>query len=451
MSSRPHPVSQWLPSDPKVLDEWLANLIKKVQADPISQEKLKAIEAQHPPTENEQGAEKATFKLSSPPPPVEYRLHEPVEKLKEAILNDPKIYMFFHQMFWQQYSLPDSSGVKIPTWHLMIVLIDYIMTTAPEFNETRLVAFPINVILNWPMNTTAGFDAFLNDKVNKLFKNVLNYWADTWLNTPASCSVLTTKSPGGWFSEEAMKAMPGFVDDYECDPKLPHYGFKSWDDFFTRKFRPGRRPVASPDNDYIVTNACESAPYKLAYGVKHRDFFWIKNQRYSLNFILNMSPLAQRFDGGTVYQAYLSATSYHRWHSPVSGIIHKTELVDGSYFSQTVNIQYEPESPNILQGYLAQVAARGIIYIQADNDDIGLMCFVSIGMSEVSSNEITVKEGQRVEKGDELGMFHFGGSTHLLIFRPEVDIHFDLGQEQGLHSTNINVNAKIAEVKKPKK
>ena len=451
MSSRPHPVSQWLPSDPKVLDEWLANLIKKVQADPISQEKLKAIEAQHPPAENEQGVEKATFKLSSPPPPVEYRLHEPVEKLKEAILNDPKIYMFFHQMFWQQYSLPDSSGVKIPTWHLMIVLIDYIMTTAPEFNETRLVAFPINVILNWPMNTTAGFDAFLNDKVNKLFKNVLNYWADTWLNTPASCSVLTTKSPGGWFSEEAMKAMPGFVDDYECDPKRPHYGFKSWDDFFTRKFRPGRRPVASPDNDYIVTNACESAPYKLAYGVKHRDFFWIKNQRYSLNFILNMSPLAQRFDGGTVYQAYLSATSYHRWHSPVSGIIHKTELVDGSYFSQTVNIQYDPESPNILQGYLAQVAARGIIYIQADNEHIGLMCFVAIGMSEVSSNEITVKEGQRVEKGDELGMFHYGGSTHLLIFRSEVDIHFDLGQEQGLHSTNINVNAKIAEVKKPKK
>ena len=451
MSSRPHRFSQWLPSDPKVLDEWLANLITKVQADPICQGKLKAIEAQHCPAENEQSAKKAMFKLSTPPPRAECRLHEPVEKLKEAILNDPKINMFFHQMFWQQYSLPDSSGVKIPTWHLMIVLIDYIMTTAPEFNETRLVAFPINVILNWPMNTTAGLAAFLNDKVNKLFKNILNYWAETWLNTPASCSVLTTKSPGGWFSKEAMKAMPGFVDDYECDPKLPHYGFKSWDDFFTRKFRPGRRPVASPDNDYIVANACESAPYKLAYGVMHRDFFWIKNQRYSLSFILNMSPLAQKFYGGTVYQAYLSATSYHRWHSPVSGIIHKTELVDGSYFSQTVNIEYDPESPNILQGYLAHVAARGIIYIQADNEHIGLMCFVSIGMSEVSSNEITVKEGQRVEKGDELGMFHFGGSTYLLIFRPVVDIQFDLGQEPGLHSTNINVNAKIAEVKKPKK
>ena len=452
MSSKPYRVGQWLPSDPKVLDECLDSLIKNVLADPISRGKLQAIEAQHPPAENKQSAEKATIKLSAPPSPVEYRLHEPVKKLMEAILNDPEINIFFHQMFWQQYSVPDNSeGVKIPSWHLMIVLIDYIMTTAPEFNVTGLGCFPIHVILRRPMHTTAGFAAFLNDKVNKLFKNILNYWADTWLNTPASCSVLTTKSPGGWFSEEAMKTMPGFVDDYECDPKLPHYGFKSWDDFFTRKFRPGRRPVASPDNNDIVANACESIPYKLAYGVKHRDFLWIKNQRYSLDFILNMSAEAKKFYGGTVYQAFLRATSYHRWHSPVSGIIHKTELVDGSYYSETDNIQDDPASRNMSHCYLAHVAARGIIYIQADSDSIGLMCFVSIGLSEVSSNEITVKEGQRVEKGDELGMFHFGGSTHLLIFRPEVDIQFDLGQESGLHSTNINVNAKIAEVKKPKK
>ena len=455
MSSRPYRVCQWLPSDPdfKVLDEWLANLIKKVQADPICQGKLTTILAQHSPAENEQSAETATIESPAPPPAVEYRLHEPVEKLKEAILNDPEINMFFHQMFWQQFSLPHSSeGVNIPTWQLMIVLIDYIMTTAPEFDETGLVGFPIYLILDRLVQTTAGFAAFLNDKVNTLFKNILNYWAETWLNTPASCSVLTTKSPGGWFSEEAMKAMPGFVDDYECDPKLPYYGFKSWDDFFTRKFRPGRRPVASPDDNYIVANACESAPYKLAYGVKHRDFFWIKSQRYSLDFILNMSPLAQKFYDGTMYQACLLATNYHRWHSPVSGTIQKTELVDGSYYSRTHNIQNGTATQEMSQGYLAQVAARGIIYIQADNEHIGLMCFVSIGMSEVSTNEITVKEGQRVEKGDELGMFHFGGSTHLLIFRPEVDIHFDLaGQEPGLHSANIKVKAKIAEVKKPKK
>ena len=75
------------------------------------------------------------------------------------------------------------------------------------------------------------------------------------------------------------------------------------------------------------------------------------------------------------------------------------------------------------------------------------MCFVSIGMSEVSSNEITVEEGHKVKKGDQLGMFHFGGSTHCLIFRPEVKIEFDTrGQEPGLDTGNIPVKAKIAKV-----
>ena len=131
--------------------------------------------------------------------------------------------------------------------------------------------------------------------------------------------------------------------------------------------------------------------------------------------MLNKSDLAKKFYGGTVYQGFLSATSYHRWHSPVSGTIYKTEL-DGSYYSQTHNIQDEPTSLKMSQGYLAQVASRGIIYIMAHNPDIGLMCFVTIGMSEVSSNEITVKVGDKVKTGDQLGMFHYGGSKHCLIF-----------------------------------
>ncbi|KAL9984006.1 hypothetical protein ACROYT_G006259 [Oculina patagonica] len=448
MSSKPSRVGQWLPSDPKVLNEWLANLIKEVEANDTWKAKLKAIKDLHPPAENE---ETATGGPPKPAPPIDAKLqlHQPVEDLKNAILTDPEINMFFHQMFWQQYQLPDSSeGVKIPTWQLMIILIDYIMTTAPKYNETGLVGFPINVILNWPMNTTAGFAAFLNDKVNRLFKNILKYWGEGYLSSEASCSVLTTE-PGGWFSKEALEAMPNFVKEFKCNPEAPHYGFKSWDDFFTREFRDGIRPVASPDDDYIVANACESAPYKIAKDVQNRDFFWIKKQRYSLDFMLNMSDLAKQFHGGTVYQAFLSATSYHRWHSPVSGTIYKTEMVDGSYYSQTHNIQDDPASPNMSQGYLAQVAARGIIYIQADNPDIGLMCFVSIGMSEVSSNEITVIEKQKVKKGDQLGMFHFGGSTHCLIFRPGVKVEFDTrNQTPGLHTENIPLRAKIATVYK---
>ena len=36
--------------------------------------------------------------------------------------------------------------------------------------------------------------------------------------------------------KDAQDAMPTFVDDFICDPKLPYHGFTSWDDFFTRQF-----------------------------------------------------------------------------------------------------------------------------------------------------------------------------------------------------------------------
>ena len=56
----------------------------------------------------------------------------------------------------------------------MLALINAILTTAPAFNKTGLVGFPINAILDWPMGHGGGFAAFLNDKVNAQFKKILN-------------------------------------------------------------------------------------------------------------------------------------------------------------------------------------------------------------------------------------------------------------------------------------
>ena len=83
----------------------------------------------------------------------------------------------------------------------------------------------------------------------------------------------------------------------------------------------------------------------------------------------------------------------------------------------------------------------------ADNPDIGLIAFTSVGMGEVLSNDIRVKAGDHVKKGDEIGMFHFGGSTYCLVFQPWVKIMFDIhgdtsGTSNGLSS--ISVKSKIA-------
>jgi phosphatidylserine decarboxylase len=125
----------------------------------------------------------------------------------------------------------------------------------------------------------------------------------------------------------------------------------------------------------------------------------------------------------------------------------KAYVVDGTYFSEAISEGYDPSGPDESQGYITEMATRAFIYIEADNADIGMMCVMPVGMSEVSSCQITVFEGQHIEKGEQLGMFHFGGSTHCLIFGPQVKLEFDLhGQTPELYSNNIDVKARIATV-----
>lgn len=92
--------------------------------------------------------------------------------------------------------------------------------------------------------------------------------------------------------------------------------------------------------------------------------------------MMDNDPLAEQFVGGTIYQAFLSALSYHRWHSPVSGTVVKTRLIEGTYYSETLSEGSDPAGPNDSQGYIAEVATRALIFIEADDPAIGLMCFM---------------------------------------------------------------------------
>jgi phosphatidylserine decarboxylase len=374
-----------------------------------------------------------------------------VNDFKLLIEEDAELYMLFNEMFEQANQAATKPGYpaeadQIKDYHEMLFFLNRALTEAPEFDLTEMVGTPINDGLVGVMGTPAGAIAFLNPKVNQQLKKILSEWA-TFLSSPESRYVLTDDPTTGWLGDNALKAMPGFEENFQCDPKALYYGFNSWDDFFTRQLRKGARPVADPENDAVIANACESAPYNLATNVQLKDRFWIKEQPYSLVHMLDNDSSAKLFVGGTIYQAFLSALSYHRWHTPVSGKIVKTKIIDGSYFATDPALGFDPVGPNGSQGYLTAVAARALVLIEADNPDIGLMGLLFVGMAEVSSNEITVYEGQRVTKGDQLGMFHFGGSTYCMIFRPGVKLEFDLrGQTPGLKSTNIPVRSKLATV-----
>ncbi|MCB0069221.1 MAG: phophatidylserine decarboxylase associated domain-containing protein, partial [Caldilineaceae bacterium] len=130
----PYRVGKWLPSDQAFLDRWLAKQLQAVRENP------------------------------QPLQPV-------VQEFQDLIESDAELFMYFHQMFEElprsaQFLTTPTGDPQVRDYKEMLALISAILTTAPEFNKTGLVGFPINAILDWPMGTEGGFAAFLNDKVN---------------------------------------------------------------------------------------------------------------------------------------------------------------------------------------------------------------------------------------------------------------------------------------------
>ena len=199
---------------------------------------------------------------SNPPP-----RSQPVKDLETVIYSSPEIYMLFSLMLSEVPLSEDPvHRPEITTIPDLLLALNQVLTSAPSWSDPdtgNILAVPINTILNWPMATKAGFAAFLIADINEHLQRILTHWAH-FLSTPESCVSLT---PDCWFSP-AARSMPGmrnFQDTYICDPAAPHMGFRSWDDFFTRRLRPGTRPLPfplsatnSPEAADVIVNACES-------------------------------------------------------------------------------------------------------------------------------------------------------------------------------------------------
>ncbi|MGI8864212.1 MAG: phosphatidylserine decarboxylase family protein [Solirubrobacteraceae bacterium] len=371
-------------------------------------------------------------------------LHPVLTEFQELMDRDPVVRMYMNQMIAQVPSTKPYSKRHLESVDQMLRLINEVLTTAPEFGPA-MVATPLGAILDWTMGTPAGFAAFRDPRVNAMLKKLLTAWCE-FLSGSDSLYVLND-SPSGWKSTEARRTVG--MNQYEHDPQDEHWGFASWNDFFTRRFKDGERPVASPDDDKVIASACESTPYGISIDVQRQDRFWIKSQPYSLADMLANDDSVDQFVGGTVYQAFLSATNYHRWHSPVAGTIVRAFVQDGTYYSEADSEGKDAVEPMNSQSYLAHVAVRAIIVIEADDPVIGVMAFVAVGMLEVSSCLIDSKvtPGYHVEKGEELGHFQFGGSTHCLVFRPGVIAEFTLAAIPQPHDPNaplVLVRSKLA-------
>lgn len=254
----------WLPPNHEVLEYWISEKIRQLERNPKP-------------------------------------LHPVIKEFKQLIEGDPFIYMGFHRMFEQipqrRIAQGDSTcQPQIRDYKLLLELLNQILTIAPEFEDDDVVILPMYATFYWPMSTPAGFAMFSDPRVNAQLKKVLDVWS-SFLTSPESRYVLTT-AERGWFGPRASKKLCDFADTFQCDPSSPYYGFASWDDFFTRRLRRGARPVAHPDDDAVIVNACESTVYHVSRGLQACERFWLKGEPYSLRHMLAHDARADAFVGG---------------------------------------------------------------------------------------------------------------------------------------------------------
>ncbi|TWU73156.1 hypothetical protein ED733_003005 [Metarhizium rileyi] len=439
----PHRHGGWLPKNRRHMIDWLKHLVRDVD-------------------DREEAPE----------------LPNEVDELRRLIENSPELRMLASAMLSEvpnvEPYINDPVGNKqIRDIDHLLQLFGVVMTeVAPEWNQKAhsvgLIGFPFNTVLDWPMATPSGYAFFLKPEVNAKIRGILNAWKDDFLSTSDSQYVIST-AENMWLSQPALEALEAdadvdgtgrkFQDLFICDPEGDpvHWGFKSWDDFFIREFKDieTTRPVASRDKPEVLANACESKPYAMQTGVKRRDSFWLKGQPYSLSEMLDGHAWTEDFVGGTVYQAFLSATSYHRWHSPVTGKVIRTQVINGTYFSEPTITGFhqgnapDPAAPDQAQGYITHVATRAIFFIEADAP-VGRVCVVFVGMADVSSCEILKKfktgKPTAVQKGEQIGMFHHGGSTHCVVLRKGVKVDFVPGADPQTATKNLGLRAKLGTV-----
>ena len=250
---------------------------------------------------------------------------------------------------------------------------------------------------------------------------------------------LFSKAYGRWQSSRFSRAKIGRVvhqlaiemEDYETPPG----GFVHFNDFFTRKLRPGARPI-EPDAKRLVSPADGRT---FAYvDVRGDTLLPAKGRHLSLRELLKNDTEAKRFAHGTVIIVRLCPSDYHRFHFPCAGVAGRSRTLAGPL--ESVNPRALERGRAILD-----TNQRDVTYV--DSPVFGRVAYLEIGAMCVGSIVQSYRPGP-VAAGDEKGYFQFGGSTVILVLEPgraEIDADLVASTRRGLE-TLVRMGEGIASV-----
>ncbi len=183
--------------------------------------------------------------------------------------------------------------------------------------------------------------------------------------------------------------------------------YKSFNDFFTRKLKPGTRFIDKAED--VVISPVDGRI--LAYqNLQEYQMLQVKGKYFSIKELLADAANAEQFKNGSCIVARLNPADYHRFHFPITCIPGKYQVIEGRYYS--VN-------PMSLES-VDEVYCKNVRHISfLMGEEFGTMYMVEVGATMVGSVVQTYEPGFLVKKGEEKGCFQFGGSTVILLFKPD--------------------------------
>ena len=339
-----------------------------------------------------------------------------VKALAETINREAFVRMYAEQMI---EAVPPVRR-HFDSAKMLLDAINYVTHTAPIFRDTDSISwqFPLSAVMNFAMMTPPGKLLMRMPQFNSHMNDIMAAWCE-YLDSPDSCYVLNEEQYG-WLSPPALEYNQVLTDYIVPDRSAPHWGWKSYNDFFHRMVKSEMRPVDAPDDNSVINSPNDGVAWALENFVQRDDAFWLKSQVYSMGNLLNNHPeYVDKFVGGTVYQTYVNGgADWHGFSSPINGKVTHVEMIRGYAWTESDAVGPDPMSGPYSQGWAAGVATRGLIYIDSGDSKLGTVCVVPIGLTEVSSLDCFVEAGQMVKKGDVLGQFSFGGSSFAVVFQP---------------------------------
>lgn len=202
--------------------------------------------------------------------------------------------------------------------------------------------------------------------------------------------------PSRWFIHVFIERNNIHMDEYK------NVKYKSFNDFFTREIK--RELRSFPANEYDL--AAPSDGKLTAYRITENSIFHIKNSAYSVNSLLRDDELAKEFMNGVCLIFRLEPDDYHRYNYIDDGEILSCQKINGVLHT------VRPISQQRYKIYTEN--AREYTVIQTKN--FGKVIQMEVGALLVG-RIVNKNIGRTVKRGNEKGMFEFGGSTIVMLFQ----------------------------------